>query len=214
MEQPVFEAIDELEYPELYDEAIPVLTFFKYLRQLLDAAGYHDISMRVNTSFWPWPRTSLTFSVSKEHGFKAICSCRTWHSMLHGRLLPRTAPNTRTGISSLRSLLQDLTKPEEHRLRRQLSAVVNFARFREGKLELYLNWQEETEVLLREQAELAEANAQLVGIALQHEQDSGHRPEHVCRQACSAPSCFAQVCGSQAVLWCFLCECRRRSCSG
>lgn len=48
MDQPVFEAIDELEYPELYDEAIPILTFFKYLRKLMGAAGYHDFSMRVS----------------------------------------------------------------------------------------------------------------------------------------------------------------------
>lgn len=65
-------------------------------------------------------------------------------------------------LVSLASLLQDLTKPEEHRLRRQLSAVVNFARFREAKLELYENWTEETRVLLEEEDALAKANAQLV----------------------------------------------------
>ncbi len=59
---------------------------------------------------------------------------------------------------------QDLTKPEEHRLRRQLSAVVNFARFREGKLDLYLEWQAETEGLLEEQAQLQQANAELVRV--------------------------------------------------
>lgn len=44
----MFEAIDQLEVSELYDDAIPVLTFFRYLRKLMDAAGYHDISMRVS----------------------------------------------------------------------------------------------------------------------------------------------------------------------
>jgi Nuf2 family len=48
MRQPVFEAIDELEFPELYDETIPVLSFFRYLRKLMGAAGYHDLSMRVS----------------------------------------------------------------------------------------------------------------------------------------------------------------------
>jgi Nuf2 family len=56
MRQPVFEAIDELEFPELYDETIPVLTFFQYLRKLMGAAGYHDLSMRVSgrpdCNFW------------------------------------------------------------------------------------------------------------------------------------------------------------------
>jgi Nuf2 family len=50
MRQPVFEAIDELEFPELYDETIPVLSFFRYLRKLMGAAGYHDLSMRVSDS--------------------------------------------------------------------------------------------------------------------------------------------------------------------
>ena len=44
----MFEAIDELEFPELYDETIPVLSFFRYLRKLMGAAGYHDLSMRVS----------------------------------------------------------------------------------------------------------------------------------------------------------------------
>jgi Nuf2 family len=59
-------------------------------------------------------------------------------------------------------LMQDLTKPDEHRLRRQLSALVNFARFRETKLEVYLTWQQETDTLLEQQAALSEANAKLV----------------------------------------------------
>jgi Nuf2 family len=46
------------------------------------------------------------------------------------------------------SIVQDLTKPEEPRLRRQLSALVNFARFRETKLEVYLAWQQDTDALL------------------------------------------------------------------
>lgn len=58
--------------------------------------------------------------------------------------------------------MQDLTKPDEHRLRRQLSALVNFARFRETKLEVYLTWQQETDTLLEQQAAISEANAKLV----------------------------------------------------
>jgi Nuf2 family len=50
MRQPLFEAIDELEFPELYDETIPVLSFFRYLRKLMGAAGYQDLSMRVSDS--------------------------------------------------------------------------------------------------------------------------------------------------------------------
>lgn len=61
-------------------------------------------------------------------------------------------------------MLQDLTKPEEHRLRRQLSAIVNFARFREAKLDLYETWRKETDALAEEQAALAETNAQLVRV--------------------------------------------------
>ena len=50
LQQPVFMAIDALEYPELHDESIPTLAFIKSLNQLLVAAGIKDFNLQVHTA--------------------------------------------------------------------------------------------------------------------------------------------------------------------
>ena len=55
-----------------------------------------------------------------------------------------------------------MCKPEPARLRRNLSAIINFAKFREEKLAPYAEMQEATETLLDETVRLEEANQQLV----------------------------------------------------
>ncbi|KAL0042016.1 hypothetical protein WJX77_000793 [Trebouxia sp. C0004] len=102
LQQPVFMAIDTLEYPELHDESIPTLAFIKSLNRLLVAAGIKDFNMQ-----------------------------------------------------------QDLYKPDSNRLRRNLSGVINFAKFREEKLVPYTDMQESVEHLLEETAELEELNMTL-----------------------------------------------------
>ena len=57
--------------------------------------------------------------------------------------------------------LQDLYKPEGPRLRKHLSAVLNFAMFREEKLAAYTALQEQLEGLLQEKEAAAGENAQL-----------------------------------------------------
>ena len=52
LQQPVFMAIDTLEYPELHDESIPTLAFIKSLNRLLVAAGIKDFNMQVCCKFW------------------------------------------------------------------------------------------------------------------------------------------------------------------
>lgn len=59
-------------------------------------------------------------------------------------------------------LLQDLYKPDANRLRRNLSGIINFAKFREEKLVPYTDLQESVEHLLEETAGLEELNMQLV----------------------------------------------------
>ena len=59
-------------------------------------------------------------------------------------------------------LPQDICKPETTRLRRNLSAIINFAKFREEKLVPYTEMQEQTIVLLEETEELENTNCQLV----------------------------------------------------
>ena len=48
MQQPIFAAIDVLEYPELHDESIPFFTFFRQLNKLFTAAGVKDFALQVH----------------------------------------------------------------------------------------------------------------------------------------------------------------------
>jgi hypothetical protein len=47
LQQPVFAAIDVLEFPELHDESIPFMAFTKCLTRLMGAAGVKDFSLQV-----------------------------------------------------------------------------------------------------------------------------------------------------------------------
>ena len=47
MQQPIFAAIDVLEYPELHDESIPFFAFFRHLSRLFAAAGVKDFTLQV-----------------------------------------------------------------------------------------------------------------------------------------------------------------------
>lgn len=60
-------------------------------------------------------------------------------------------------------LPQDIYKPEMPRLRRQLSAVINFAKFREEKLLAYTEMQAAQEALAQEMRAMEEVHAQMVG---------------------------------------------------
>lgn len=47
MQQPVFMAIDALEFPELHDESIPAMAFVKALSRLMMATGVKDFTLKV-----------------------------------------------------------------------------------------------------------------------------------------------------------------------
>ena len=49
-QQPVFMAIDALDFPELHDESIPYMAFLKNCTRLLAAAGVRDFNMQVRQS--------------------------------------------------------------------------------------------------------------------------------------------------------------------
>lgn len=86
----------------------------------------------------------------------------------------RRAPHLPTG-------LQDLYKPEGPRLRRHLSAVLNFAMFREEKLAAYTALQEQLEGLLQ------------VGGGRPAGQGRGHRAASAAAMACvpvHPPTCL------------------------
>jgi kinetochore protein Nuf2 len=61
--------------------------------------------------------------------------------------------------------VQNLHKPDAVRLRKQLSAIINFAKFREEKLGPYSELQERAEGLHEEKADLEDVNAQLASSA-------------------------------------------------
>ncbi|KAL4537163.1 hypothetical protein Ndes2526B_g04925 [Nannochloris sp. 'desiccata'] len=118
MQQPVFSAIDALEFPELHDESIPALAFHKALSKLLTASGVKDFSFR------------------------------------------------------------DLYKPEPQRLRRNLSAIINFAKFREEKLTAYTELQESFETLLTTKETLESEHAALQAeLAALKESQAAELPE-------------------------------------
>lgn len=59
-------------------------------------------------------------------------------------------------------MLQDIYKPDPARLRRHLSGIINFAKFREERLGQYTDLQLESEQLLDDTQQLEEANNALV----------------------------------------------------
>lgn len=88
LQQPVFAAIDVIDFAELHDESIPAMAFFVQTAKLMRASGVRDFSMK------------------------------------------------------------DLHKPDVVRLKKHLSAIINFAKFREEKLLAYTELQEKHEELM------------------------------------------------------------------
>jgi kinetochore protein Nuf2 len=137
----VFAAIDAFEYPELHDESIPALNFFRHLGKLMASTGVKDFGLKVRGAAAAWPCASP-------------CQLLNRPSRGAPSLLPRRCrPH----------LLQDVYKPESVRLRRHLSAVVNFAKFREEKLVAYTEMQAHIDALLEERRVLEEENLAKVG---------------------------------------------------
>lgn len=65
-----------------------------------------------------------------------------------------------SGISDF--ALHDITKPEYKRLRRNISAIINFAKFREERLQTFEGFTQQTEELAARKAALEEENERLV----------------------------------------------------
>ena len=65
-----------------------------------------------------------------------------------------------SGISDF--TLKDITAPEAKRLRRNLSAVINFAKFREDRQPGYVEFTQETDSLAQQKAKLEEDNEKLL----------------------------------------------------
>ena len=70
-----------------------------------------------------------------------------------------------TSYWSLQPVMQDVCKPDSTRLRRNLSALINFAKFREEKLAVYVEMQERTIGLMESADQRQEINEHLVSIS-------------------------------------------------
>ncbi|GHP07139.1 hypothetical protein PPROV_000588200 [Pycnococcus provasolii] len=77
--------------------------------------------------------------------------------------------------------LKDIYKPDYTRLRRNLSAIINFAKFREEKLATYVELQEEAEATLEKKAALdakaAELRAEIARIRASHQAEASQTAE-------------------------------------
>lgn len=94
------------------------------------------------------------------------------HRELHDESVPMIgflrATNKLLSISGITDFcLQDVTQPTKDRLRQHLSAVINFAKFREDRQAGYVQFTEETDNLLTKRANLEEENESLLA---QHHQ--------------------------------------------
>ena len=141
----MFTAIDALEFPELHDESIPFMAFLKQLTKLMKAAGVRDFMMQARTPvhnvvYMPQPR---------------------WWTLRPGSCLLQSALENCEVLC-----MQDICKPDPARLRRNLSAVINFAKFREEKLGRFMEMQEAAEALLERNAELEQQKRSLVRATL------------------------------------------------
>lgn len=96
MNQPAFAGLGALTYPELHEESIPELAFFRTASKLLHACGVYDFG------------------------------------------------------------LKDVLTPTPKRVRRQLSALINFAKFREERLAAFGELTRETDQLLKKKTTLQE----------------------------------------------------------
>ena len=126
MQQPIFAAIDVLEYPELHDESIPFFTFFRQLNKLFTASGVKDFALQVQQQ--PDVHTRSRIAAQDAEG-RAV---------------------------------QDVSKPEPVRLRRHLSAIVNFTRYREDKLNSYIDSQDQLADVMDEAAQVSAERDELV----------------------------------------------------
>ncbi len=160
LNQPVFAAIDAFEYPELHDESIAARSFFLQLARLLAVCGVKDFGMKVRRMDSTWRARLRVSSIHRDRGRACMRdvimhSANPLHPMCNAHPSPPPTPHPP----------QDVHKPDSARLRRHLSAIINFAKFREEKLVAYAELQARIEALAeRKRAALEERAARVGGV--------------------------------------------------
>eukprot|EP00871_Galdieria_phlegrea_P000813 jgi/Galph1/1732/GphlegSOOS_G400.1 len=143
LQQPVFQALDVLSYPELHEYSVGQLNFHRKMQQLLEACGYHEFSMK------------------------------------------------------------DYLKPEYPRTRKILSAIINFAKFREERLVTFLELQGQSEELMtKKQQQTDELHELTEKVNKLRQEDEERKPLHEAlqKQAEELVNEIGQYNKSQAVL--------------
>jgi kinetochore protein Nuf2 len=158
--QPQFSGIDMLEYPELHEESVPAIGFIsawcasnftQQARGLVvgggggggqrgHAAGVVVGTCAVIVRAVGWPRLRTPPSLARP--------CRSQKLM-----------NT-VGVKDFSMI--DLIKPESKRLRRHISAVINFAKFREERLVHGVELTQEVDALAAKKQQAEDENERLV----------------------------------------------------
>jgi len=87
--------------------------------------------------------------------------------------------------------LHDLVKPEPRRLRRNISAVINLAKYHEDKLPEYMAYSQETDALINDKASLEEENERL--LIARHEAERKRAGEEPALQKLEAENEARQV---------------------
>jgi hypothetical protein len=97
LNQPVFAAIDAFEYPELHDESVPCLNFFRHLGKLMAASGVKDFGLKVH--FRPIAHHLIPSHITCRHSQTAVharrmCTSPTAHACGATSALWSTLPSS------------------------------------------------------------------------------------------------------------------------
>jgi kinetochore protein Nuf2 len=147
LSQPAFTST--LEHPELHEDSIPMVTFIK---------SWYDAQL-----------CGVIFARSSRRASDASSHCAYDRFARQRALLPLSCDVAAArshqlmmtvGISDF--TIKDVLYPERARLRRNFSAVINFAKFREDRMERYQEFTAESDGYIAQKANLETENNKLL----------------------------------------------------
>lgn len=158
MVQPSFAGSEELEYPELHEESVPMIAFLKAWCACGRVRALPSIGRRavcVCACACACGCQLSPIMTPRHHATMQQC-----HHTIHPdgeRIRPQPTSVRCTHSHKLLSTsgitdftLNDVNKPDPKRLRRNLSAIINFAKFREDRQPGYVEFTQETDGLAQQ----------------------------------------------------------------
>lgn len=138
MSQPAFSGINALNFPELHEESIPELAFFracsKMMQVSMDALSAAVVSHDANSSFFLL--TDVTIHTKPKFPYITHEWCDSVYLLII-RCYPPYYPHYDKVCGVHDFTMKDVLTPDPKRVRRHLSAIINFAKFREERLVMY-----------------------------------------------------------------------------